>query len=288
MIEYDYDPLGRRITKKVNGSITEKYLWQGSIMLLAVYNGDNSLRYRFEYADGRMPVAMTDGSGNKYYLSYDQVGSLRLVTDAAGNAVKRLDYDSFGYVVNDTNPSMTMPVGFAGGLYDGDTGIIRFGSRDYDPDTGRWTAKDPILFNGGDSDLYGYCVDDPVSCYDSDGLDTTTWLGDGRGITDGSKNGNWGGKNWSGGWNPSKHGGLPGPLPPMDSADECYKRHDFCYSKCDISSCSGNNCKKQCDKTLVNELQKLPDNPHKWPRPPRPGTEKDSSDFRKKAIWYFQ
>ncbi|MCU0580361.1 MAG: hypothetical protein MUF69_12600, partial [Desulfobacterota bacterium] len=45
----------------------------------------------------------------KYILSCDQVGSLRLVMDAAGNVVKRIDYDTFGYVVNDTNPLMTMP-----------------------------------------------------------------------------------------------------------------------------------------------------------------------------------
>jgi len=33
---------------------------------------------------------------------------------------------------------------------------VHFGARDYDPDTGRWTAKDPILFKGGDTNLYGY------------------------------------------------------------------------------------------------------------------------------------
>ncbi|GBC59939.1 hypothetical protein DENIS_0881 [Desulfonema ishimotonii] len=63
-----------------------------------------------------------------------------------------------------------MPFGFAGGLYDADTGLIRFGHRDYDPDTGRWTAKDPILFAGGDTDLYGYCLSDPVNWVDPDGL----------------------------------------------------------------------------------------------------------------------
>ncbi len=29
-------------------------------------------------------------------------------------------------------------------------------ARDYDPETGRWTAKDAILFSGGDYNLYGY------------------------------------------------------------------------------------------------------------------------------------
>jgi YD repeat-containing protein len=83
IIEYVHDPLGRRIAKKVNGAITEKYLWQGLTRLLAVYDGNNNLLMRFQYADGRVPVAMIKG-GNTYYLGYDQVGSLRVVTDAAG------------------------------------------------------------------------------------------------------------------------------------------------------------------------------------------------------------
>ena len=30
--------------------------------------------------------------------------------------------------------------GFAGGLHDPDTALVRFGARDYDPATGRWTT----------------------------------------------------------------------------------------------------------------------------------------------------
>ena len=70
----------------------------------------------------------------------------------------------------DTNPGF-QPFGFAGGLYDRDTGLVRFGARDYDPDTGRWTAKDPILFAGGDANLYGYVQNDPVNWVDPFGLE---------------------------------------------------------------------------------------------------------------------
>ena len=73
--------------------------------------------------------------------------------------------DSFGTIITDT-----APFDFAGGLHDPATGLIRFGCRDYDPDIGRWTAKDPILFAGGDTDLYGYCVNDPVNWVDPRGL----------------------------------------------------------------------------------------------------------------------
>ncbi|MGE4505536.1 MAG: RHS repeat-associated core domain-containing protein [Desulfovibrionaceae bacterium] len=53
----------------------------------------------------------------------------------------------------------------------GQCGYVRFGLRDYDPFTGRFTAKDPLGYAAGDPDLYGYCLDDPVNAVDPWGLD---------------------------------------------------------------------------------------------------------------------
>ncbi|MCB9757829.1 MAG: RHS repeat-associated core domain-containing protein [Candidatus Omnitrophica bacterium] len=107
----------------------------------------------------------------KQSCDYDQVGSLRAVYDATGAIVKRIDYDSFGNIIADTNPTFTVPFGFAGGLDDRDIGLVHFGFRDYDPATGRWTAKDPIGFAGGDVDVYGYVLNDPVNLIDPFGLE---------------------------------------------------------------------------------------------------------------------
>ncbi len=168
-IAYAYDPLGRRTVKKTNGMVMEKYLWQGHTRLLAVYDGSDNLIMRFEYGDGNVPLTATVG-GITYYLAYDQVGSLKTVADAAGNVVKRIDYDSFGNIITDTNPLFVIPISFAGGQHDRDTNLVRFGYRDYFPEIGRWTAKDPILFAGGDTDLYGYVMNDPVNLVDLWGL----------------------------------------------------------------------------------------------------------------------
>jgi RHS repeat-associated protein len=78
---------------------------------------------------------------------------------------QRLDYDEFGNVTRDTSPGL-QPFGFAGGLYDADTELVRFGARDYDADTGRWTAKDPVLLDGGQVNLYTYVHGDPVNFVD--------------------------------------------------------------------------------------------------------------------------
>jgi RHS repeat-associated protein len=71
-------------------------------------------------------------------------------------------------VLHDTKPGF-QPFGFAGGLYEPATQFVRFGARDYDPETGRWTSKDPIGFAGGDTNLYGYVLQDPINSVDPSG-----------------------------------------------------------------------------------------------------------------------
>ncbi|MEO8218803.1 MAG: RHS repeat-associated core domain-containing protein [Acidobacteriota bacterium] len=105
-----------------------------------------------------------------YRIVSDHLGSPRLVVDvASGTVAQRIEYDEFGNVVSDTNPGF-QPFGFAGGLYDRDTGLVRFGARDYDPQTGRWTTKDPIGFAGLDTNLYVYAYNDPINEIDPMGL----------------------------------------------------------------------------------------------------------------------
>jgi len=59
------------------------------------------------------------------------------------------------------------------------TNLVHFGYREYDPYTGKWTAKDPIGFDGGDSNLYGYVLGDPVNFVDFNGLSTLVYVAEG-------------------------------------------------------------------------------------------------------------
>ncbi len=145
----------------MDGTLTHAYLYRGR-QVVAVLGADGRLERRFVYGlRPHVPDAMVvlgeDGSHRWYRLETDHLVSVRWAVDAeTGEVVQRLEYDPWGRVIEDTSPGF-QPFGFAGGLYDPLTGLVRFGVRDYDPEVGRWTAKDPILFAGGDSNLYGYC-----------------------------------------------------------------------------------------------------------------------------------
>lgn len=150
---------------------------------MAELDGSNSVVSRFVYGTRiNVPDYMEsnkEGSWQTYRIISDHLGSVRLVVDAAtGDVVQRLDYDEFGNmtivsdVMGTTDDDIPFqPFGFAGGIYDTDTGLVRFGARDYDPQTGRWTTKDPILFNGRQVNLYVYVGNDPVNRVDPAGLE---------------------------------------------------------------------------------------------------------------------
>jgi len=172
-IDYLIDGQNRRVGKKVNGILAEGFLHRNQLRPAAWLNADGSVRARFIYAGKPnvpeyMVVAIT---GKAFRLIADQVGSVRLVVDSgSGAVVERIDWDEFGNALSDT-ASGTQPFGFAGGLRDVHTGLTRFGSRDYEAATGRWTAKDPLRFEGGLTDLYSYVGSDPTNLTDPAGLD---------------------------------------------------------------------------------------------------------------------
>jgi RHS repeat-associated protein len=169
-ITYVIDGFNRRIGKRVNGVLQRGYLHRPGGGVIAVVRDDGkTVIQRFIYASRSHVPDVMHANSRYYRLVTDAIGSVRLVVDTLnGQIVQELDYDSFGRVVRDTSPGF-QPFGFAGGLYDADTGLVRFGARDYDPSTGRFTAPDPSSFGGGDTNLYAYVHSDPVDFVDPSG-----------------------------------------------------------------------------------------------------------------------
>jgi RHS repeat-associated protein len=172
-VSYAYDSAGRR-TARIEGGQRTRYLYGDPARPLLVTGSlDPSGRLTtYSYGPDDRLFALRRG-GATYYVGTDQVGTPKVVVDAAGAIVKTLVYDAFGRRnpagAQETGAGFELPIGFAGGLEDSVTGLVRFGLRDYEPASGRWTARDPILQNGG-LNVYAYASSDPVGRRDLSGL----------------------------------------------------------------------------------------------------------------------
>ncbi len=172
LITYGYDAQGNRVKTKTNGEPTQRLIYApGLLGPVAELETQGHPETRFIYASRiNVPDYMVRG-GQTFRLVTDQLGSVRFVVDStSGEIAQEITYDPFGEVISDSAPGF-QPFGFAGGLYSSETGLTHFGAREYDAGLGRWTSSDPISFAGGDSNLYGYVIQDPVNLLDPYGTD---------------------------------------------------------------------------------------------------------------------
>jgi RHS repeat-associated protein len=169
IIEYLIDGSGRRVGRKVNGSVTQKWLYSSDLRIIAELDSVNNITSRFVYTTSENVPEYFAKSDTIYRIITDQVGSVRFVIKiSTGEVIQRMEYDEYGQVLFDSNPGF-QPFGFAGGLYDLHTKLVRFGARDYEAKSGRWTCKDPLLFKSEESDLYAYCSNNPINIIDPRG-----------------------------------------------------------------------------------------------------------------------
>ncbi len=170
LIDYFVDPALRRSVKMTDGVVKQRYAYNPDGKIVGELDDGAKLVKAFVYGvKEHVPDYYLDKNGNKFRIITDNLGSIRMIVAAgSGRVVKIMEHDEFGRVLQDTRPGY-LPFGFAGGLYDKDSGLVRFGARDYDSETGSWLSKDPIRFNGGDTNLYGYVLQDPVNWIDPSG-----------------------------------------------------------------------------------------------------------------------
>jgi RHS repeat-associated protein len=113
----------------------------------------------------------TGTNAGSYYYTRDHLGSVRELTDSAGNARARYSYDPFGRMTKVTG-DLDADFGFAGMLWSPEASLSLAHFRAYDAGLGRWLSRDPLQnaeFMQGPN-LYVYVGNEPVNLTDRSGL----------------------------------------------------------------------------------------------------------------------
>jgi RHS repeat-associated protein len=110
-------------------------------------------------------VSLRAASGNRYYYLFDGLGSVVGLVNSSGAKVNSYSYDPYGMQTS-ASETVANPWRYAGGQFDGQTGLTKFGTRYYDPDLGRFTQRDP----SGQDLPYAYAAGNPINNTDPSGL----------------------------------------------------------------------------------------------------------------------
>lgn len=170
-VSYAYDAEGRRVEKRVGGSVTTYAYDAGRLAAVTTSEGVAT----FAYDPSGVPLRLTWG-GETYALRVDERGSVIELTDTATHApAARLRYDAWGQAVEETGDAALLAVnpyrfvGAHGVLYDPETGLHQMGARYYDAEGGRFISRDPAEAEVAESS-YVYARNNPAAFVDATGL----------------------------------------------------------------------------------------------------------------------
>jgi RHS repeat-associated protein len=177
-IRFQYDPLGRRLTKSVlnqtttgwNEAYREHYLYNGQHEIGAIASDGTlkNLRVLGLNTHEELPMTVAIEMNRKTFATIMDVQNniCRLVDPLSKKIVSKYEFTSFGEETsgqNDENPWR-----WAAKRFDPELNLIYFGKRYYDPESSRWLTTDPAGFVDS-LNLYQYAFNNPYSYFDPNG-----------------------------------------------------------------------------------------------------------------------
>jgi len=168
-VNYQYDAFGRRVVRQDKKTGRTEFTHDGMDVIQDRFEKNDGSTSTTNYINGigiDDKLKVTSGTTSRYFLQ-DHLGSTVGMADTNGNITESATYDSFGRI---QSSNLTTRYGYTGRETDSTTGLLYYRARQYDPQIGRFTSEDPIGFEGGDINLYGYVSNDPLSYNDPLGL----------------------------------------------------------------------------------------------------------------------
>ncbi len=174
--DYEYSPDGLREVKRGSGG-TIHYVFEGTEPIFEKRISDSRIR-SYVYALGkhlaRVDGVIGDSSAKVYYYHTDNVGSVKAVTDAAGNVVFNADYFAFGTQFT-KDGEFDESHGFTGKECDSDTGLYYYNARWYDSELGRFISEDQVD-DPNNPNIYVYGANNPLINTDPTGNDLASTI----------------------------------------------------------------------------------------------------------------
>ena len=187
--EYCYGADGFRSGKKVNG-VSTGYVYDGMYIVGESVDGVN-----YTYSRGADLLGYTSSLGETVYYRTNVHGDVKELVNVFGESLERYDYNAYGAEDEDYNPFRRMfgkksvynPFRYTGEYTDSETGLVYLRNRMYDPETGRFISEDThwnidnciygdhatntpdITAIAQSSNLYVYCINNPVRYIDNSG-----------------------------------------------------------------------------------------------------------------------
>lgn len=194
---FGYDAENRRISKTVlsmsgtvySGTVSHKLFLYDSMRMIGEvgFSGTNPVLAKSYYwgldvagwrdgksmegAGGIGGLWLVESGTDQHYPMYDGAGNVIGMAEAGTNIkTATYEYSPFGETIAEYGAGASHnPFRFSTKYRDEETGLIDFGYRFYNPETGRWLNRDPIGEDGG-VNLYGYVENSPVCKVDVSGL----------------------------------------------------------------------------------------------------------------------
>ena len=142
---YQYDPLGRRVSKQDEFGTTE-FLWNGDV-LLSEHRNHKEKVYLYE-PNSFKPLCFIENN-QCFFYHLDHLGTPQELTNWEGQVVWSARYKVYGNVIKKDVEQVENNIRFQGQYYDEETGLHYNRHRYYDPNTGQFTQQDPIGLLGG-------------------------------------------------------------------------------------------------------------------------------------------
>ena len=173
-VVYEYDANDQRVKKTVTsalptGGVVENYFIDRN-QIAVVTDGGGVETFHYLYGLNVDQVLAQDSPAGMVWALADRLGSIDTLTDKDGVVVDKRNFDSFGRVISETNPSVSFRYGYTSRERDLESGLSYYRARYYDPNVGRFISVDPLGFGAGDTNLYRYVGNSSTLATDPTGM----------------------------------------------------------------------------------------------------------------------